>query len=286
MTILPEIEFYCKAFKNSSSIEKIKPLNILLNTNNNICFNKNLIDLIENEIEDKNLFQSIVKDLFDNNRVLSDESSKDLSYNEQLEELYNKINIEYLIPLILDESSKLNEKGIFNNVVNINDDTKFKKDLIVTSILLNKTINYCYNDFKTNIQINSFFEEIFKIPKVIKNVYVFNREQDVKYLEPLKSKNIEYYTLMTKMKTEKYIHLSTLRDMRRSLGGRLKIFSTNNYRIIHERKIIIDGFIINSDNSFQNLTVDEPTWEISLTFCSIKQNAWLNKRKKFIQLTN
>ncbi len=284
MTILPELDFYCQAFKNLSPLEKIKPLNILLNPNNKICFNKNLIELIELVVEDKNLFQSIVKDLFDNNRILSVETTKDLSYNEQLEELYNKLNVEYLIPIIINNESNLNKNGLFINLININDETNLKKDLIVTSILLNKSVSYCYNDFENDTQIESFFKELFKIPKLIKNVHIFNREQDVKYLESLKGRNIEYYTLMTKMGSEKYLHLETLKDMKKFLGGKLKIFSTPNYRIIHERKIIIDGFIINSDNSFQNITISEPTWEISITYCNTKQNAWLTKTINFKEL--
>lgn len=286
MTILPELEFYASAFKNSTSVDKIKPLNILLNPNNNICLNKNLLNLIETEIEDKNLFQSLIKDFFDNNRILSIESTKTLSFNQQLEEIYNKINIEYIIPLSINETSPLNQNKVFNNIVYINEQTALKKDTIVTSILLNKTINFSFNDFTDDLQINTFFEDLFKIPKIIKKVYIFNREQDSKFLDSLKSSNIEYYTLMTRMFSDKHLHLSTLRDLRKILGGRLKIFSTSNYRIIHERKIIIDGFIITIDNSFQNLTINEPTWEISLTFCKNKQAVWLNKTEKFKELTN
>lgn len=284
MTILPELEFYSKAFKNSTSIEKLKPLNILLNPNNNICLNKNLLELIESEIEDKNLFQSLVKDFFDNNRILSTESTKELNFIQQLEEFYLKTNIEYIIPLAVDNESDLYKNSIFINIVNIYEDTILKKDSIVTSILLNKTINFCYNDFNNDNQINHFFDEIFKIPKIIKKVYVFNREQDSRFLESLRSKNIEYFTLLTRMRLDRHLHLSTLREMRRVLGGRLKIFSTSNYRIIHERKIIIDGFIVSVDNSFQNLTINEPTWEITLTYCKHKRDIWLDKTNNFREL--
>jgi hypothetical protein len=72
--------------------------------------------------------------------------------------------------------------------------------------------------------------------------------------------------------------------LKKNLGGKLKLFYTNNKRLIHERKIIIGALIISSDNSFSNLTTKEPTWEINISFDSERATEWIKKCSDFKEL--
>ena len=72
--------------------------------------------------------------------------------------------------------------------------------------------------------------------------------------------------------------------LKQNVSRRTKLFSTKNPRIIHERKIIFESIIITFDNSFENTTKSEPTWEIFVSIDRSKADYWLNKIDKFNEI--
>jgi len=286
MRILAELPFYNKAFTNNTSIDKLRNniISILYNENNEFYLNKGLINKIDENVENKDFFQSIIKELSDSNRICQCQSNEKDSYNKQAEIIYDEEKKEFIIPIVINNASDFNGNKIFTNIINISNMTPCSNDFIVSNIIINKICTLTYSYFKTDDEICQLFENVFKIPKFIKNIYIFNREQDSKFLKRLKNKNIYYCTIMKNMRQERHNHLAKLADMRKNLGGKLKIFYTSNSRLIHERKIIIDGFIITSDNSAQNMTVQEPTWMITLTYSKTEAERWLKKLDNFREL--
>lgn len=282
MVLLSDYTVFNEGFTYSNNSTKRKILNTLYNSSNQICFSKGLLEIIEKKVPEKDLFQAFIKELSDSGRIISENSNPDNAFYEQLLEIYNNSKIDFLIPLTINTDKEL--EPIKNKLISFNNSLKINKDWIVTEIITNGSCNVCFKDFKTDDEIKLFFDDIFDIPKFIKIVSIFNREQDSKYLESLKGNNIVFYTLLFSVFRDKHIHLENLKDLKKDLGGKLKLFYTSNKRLIHERKIIIGSLIINIDNSFSNLTTKEPTWEINVSFDVDKANEWMKKCINFRQL--
>lgn len=85
-------------------------------------------------------------------------------------------------------------------------------------------------------------------------------------------------------KNNEYTRKETKKDLRKVLGGKLKLFYTTNKRILHERKVIFDNLVITIDNSRSNINVDEPTWEILVLRNSDKAKKWTEKIAKFTEV--
>ena len=282
MVLLSDYTVFEKGLNYSNDPTKRKIINILYNSNNKICLNKGLIEVIEKSITEKDLFRAFIKELSDSDRFINEKSNHNNSFYEQLSEIYNNSKVDFLIPISLDTKKEL--EPIKNKLILINDESILNKSWIVTEIISNGSCNVSFKDFKSDNEIKLFFEYIFDIPKFIRNVSIFNREQDSTYLNNLKGNNILLYTLLFSVYRDKHIHLETLKDLKKDLGGKLKIFYTSNKRLIHERKIIMGSLIISSDNSFSNLTTKEPTWEINISYDTDKANEWMKKCVNFKEL--
>lgn len=139
---------------------------------------------------------------------------------------------------------------------------------------------------KKDSEIISFFENVFSIPKYITSVYIFDRDQNPKLLSKLKGKKIEFYTLLRGGKYNEHLRKEVKKELRNSLGGSLKLYFTNNPGLLHERKIIFENIILTIDNSHNNLTIAEPTWEIIIAYNKEKSDNWKVKCCKFSEVYN
>ena len=71
MIILADLKFYSAGFKFGNNKEKTLVLSIIYNDRNNLCLNKKLINFIESEIEETESFQAMIKEKFDNGKIIS-----------------------------------------------------------------------------------------------------------------------------------------------------------------------------------------------------------------------
>jgi hypothetical protein len=279
MVLLADLSIFELAFSNSKSKENRTISKILFNDDVQICFNQSIIDEYEKSLEDTEYFQAFVKELYDNNRIVIEKSKPNLTLKEHFKDIAINSSISFLIPFCLDSVVEYIEE--IENIVILKEAKKNNKNWIAIELLTNSLCNVSYADFKKDDDIKLFFNSIFKLPKFVKEIKIFNRDQHCNYLENIKGHNINYYTKLPAGNVNLHFRNETKKEMQKALGNKLKLSYTNNPRVIHERKIIFDSLIITLDNALENITVTEPTWEIYLNYDKQKAQTWLNKCSAF-----
>lgn len=279
MVLLADLSIFELAFSNTKSKENRTINKILFNNDVQICLNQSIIDEFEKVLEETEYFQAYVKELYDTDRLVIEKSNPNLSLKEQFKDIAINSNISFLIPICLESVEEfINE---IENIVILKESKKINKNWIAIELLTNSLCNVSFADFKKDEDIKLFFKSLFELPKFIKEIKIFNRDQQYNYLENIKGQNIEYYTKMRAGNMDLHYRNETKREMQKALGNKLKLLYTNNPRVIHERKIIFDNLIITLDNALENITVEEPTWEIYINYNKQKAQTWLAKCNDF-----
>lgn len=281
MNILPELEFYEEVFCNDKIITK-DLLNIVFNKNNEFVINREIIDYIENNVHEKkkDLLQAFVKELVDFQRLKSEKSLKVSDYLNTAKNHYSKCSEYYLTPLTLNKL-KFNEID-FVNLINLSDTTKNNYNYIGKELLTKSFISTDFGSFTTDDEIINFIGELFKIPRNIQLVECFNRDYSSKFLDKLKGKKVNYYSLVRReFPTNIAEYKGYKAEMKKNLGSKLNIYYTKKKTLIHERKIFIGPLSLTFDNAFENICVAEPTWEIFIEFNKKKHLKWQEKTKHF-----
>lgn len=279
MVLLADLSIFELAFSNSKSKENRTINKILFNNDVQICLNQNIIDEFEKVLEEAEYFQAYVKELHDTDRIVIEKSNPNLSINEQFKEIAINSTISFLIPICLESVEEFIAE--IENIIVLKESKKINKNWIAIELLTNSLFNVSFADFKKDDDIKLFFKSLFELPKFIKDIKIFNRDQHFNYLENIKGLNIEYYTKMPEGGINLHFRNETKKEMQKALGNKLKLLYTSNPRIIHERKIIFDNLIITLDNALENITVDEPTWEIYINYDKPKAQTWVAKRSLF-----
>lgn len=281
MYLLPELLFYTTVFNDFTYFNK-RYLDIAYNPNNYFIINRQIIDTVEQSIlpENREYFASFLKEIYDNDRFEICDSINVNNYKNTCLNYFVSSNKEFLIPIKVSEESEFCKKD-FCNLLNINSNDEY--DIILKLLLTNSYLHITYQDFDSNKKIEDYIEIIFSIPKFINEVHCFNRDISKRFIEKLKGKKINYYTLI-KQPIRNYIndYKISKNDMRRTISGKFKLFTITNRTLIHERKIFINNLCINFDNAFENILVDEPTWEITITYNKNKFENWKRKLTSFI----
>ncbi|QHS56358.1 hypothetical protein GWR56_12720 [Mucilaginibacter sp. 14171R-50] len=267
----------CLRINQTESLVKTKVkkfYDIIYNDTIEVLFSDRYIKHLEQVIPDRQIFEALIVELSDKSRLKKENTSSDVTIEQEFSSLYQKCSSPYVFPVSIGDNIvylQSDENG-FSTIKSTS--TKYK---IIDSLLTKGTYQTSYQDFKNDNEISNFFKDVFSLPRVINKVVIINREIDVNYMISLKGKLIHYYTL----KTSGSYFFDDAKEELKKLGGKVKLHYTTNKRDIHERKIIIDGLIITTDNSFQNLTVKEPTWDINIVYNHEKADKWLSKCSKF-----
>lgn len=279
MVLLADLSVFELAFSNSKSKENRIINKILFNNDVQICLNQSIIDEYEKVLGEIEFFQAFVKELYDSDRIIIENSNAKLSINEQFTDIAINSKISFLIPICLEKVDDYLEK--IENIVVLKESKKINRYWIALELLTNSFCNVSFDDFASDDEINLFFNSLFKIPKFIKEIKIFNRDQHYNYLQNIKGKNIDFYTKMSSARIHFSYRNEIKKEMKNALGSKLNLHYTNNSRIIHERKIIFDNLIITVDNSFENITINEPTWEIYVNYNKQKAENWISKCDNF-----
>lgn len=275
MVLLPHIDLLETCFNRNLFPKSKKVLNAIYNDDYKICFSKKYIETIENRISNRDAFQALIRELFDKNRLTIEETAS----NGNIDELFIEIAINSKYPLLVPISEQDNSNNAIKlpSLTVVNKASPVNRHWLILELLSSGSCNVSYIDFKNDNQILDFIKDVFSIPKFIRNITIFNRDQNPKMLPSIKGKNIEYYTYFNGSKQNEYLRRQSKKDLQKSLGGKLKLFYTSNPRKLHERKIIFEDILVTFDNSHENLTIGEPTWEIFISFDKNKSAKWREK---------
>lgn len=284
MVMLPHLDIFEIAldFQKYSSNKKV--FDLLYNASSEVCFSKNYIDFLEKEVSNRDAFEALIRELYDTNRIKIENTSPKKDYEQEFVEIATNAKVPLLIPIINDDKSRLINKIPFITIVQ--QAKPINRHWVALELLSTSFCNVSYQDFKNDEEINSFVQSVFKIPKYIRNITVFDRDQNTSLLSTLKGHHISFFTLLNSGRNNEYYRKQVKKDLQKSLGGRLKLFYTNNPRQLHERKIIFEDILITIDNSHINLTVAEPTWEIFVNYNKEKAATWKSKCNRFWEVNN
>lgn len=279
MVMLPYLDILEICFKLHNYSNNKKIFDVLYNSSSEVCFTKNYIELLEKSVSNKDAFQSLIRELYDNNRIKIENTSAKSNFDDEFVEIASKAKIPFLIPIVnVDLHNHINEIPFLTIAHNA---SPINKHWITLELLTNNVCNVSYQDFKNDAEIASFIKNIFSIPKYIRNVSVFNRDHDTTLLSSIKGLYINYFTVLNSGKSNELNRKQIKKDLQKALGGKLKLYYTSNPRQIHERKIIFEDLLVTIDNAHINLTVAEPTWEIFISYNKVKAANWRAKCIKF-----
>lgn len=144
------------------------------------------------------------------------------------------------------------------------------------------SITLRYSDFTNNNQIKDIFDGIPALEHLNEQPNIFDRQNNLNhhYFDSIKSRVIHYYTARGRNSIESNSKcneiISHLRRARTYLAPTTQI---------HERKLIIGSYIIESDDDFQNLEITRTTWKVDFTYCKQTANDLVaTKRTNFTRL--
>ena len=272
-----------KCFKkclNTNDIKVSKKFyDIIYNDSNKVLFSRKYIEHLEKLIPNSDLFQALLMELNDKNRIVVETTSLSSTVDEEYLEIYKNSNLTFLFPITY--SNEVAYSVIKDGKVSKISNSSIK-GRIIDSLFTKGTYAASYQDFENDSDISDFFNELFKIPRSIQEVVIFDRQITGTLLNGIKGKKISYYSLLRDRSALAKIEAKNL--LKDCLGAKAKLYCTGNARLIHERKILIESLIITSDNSLDNLTVKEPTWEINISSDQTKASTWKAKCVQFIEL--
>lgn len=278
MTVLPFLDVIEASFLPHRNNNCKSAFNTFYNNSVKICFSKKYIEFLEKSVSNIDMFQSLIKELYDSKRILIFNPAENNSIENEFAAISNQLKDSKLIPFIFfynEDLTKLIPKLLIAEIAN-----PVNIHWIKLELLTKNTCNVSYQNFKSDEEVLSFFTNIFSIPNYITKAYVYNRELNYSLLQAIKGKHIDYYTFI-----EHRINIAerkTLsKELKKQLGGKLKLFYTTNARKLHERKIVFEDYIVTIDNSHNNLTIAEPTWEIFITYDTEKAKEWKVKCDTF-----
>ncbi len=281
LLILPYLDVFQNCFDNTHTINGRLAMRILYNPDTKILVSKNYVNHLEQHFPNKEFFQALIKELYDSGRLESKQTENTVdNIDDEFFILSQLPKIPVLIPIIFNSNFQLENRVTF--ICSKQKVIKLNKHWVQFEIAKNTQCTASHLDFKNDHEIQTYFDDIFSIPRYVRACYIFDRDKTHEKKEKLKGKNVKYYTLFSSEKHfEKKIILA---DLQKKLGGSLQLFSTNKKTLLHERKIIFENFILTCDNSFCNINSKEPTWEITFYFSPSVAIEWQKKCNQFVQI--
>jgi hypothetical protein len=272
------VKFLSKNISDKDLVKQVK--RILENENSVFLYSSKYLSFIKNELienfEDE--YQDFLKFISDNGYSIK--SSLSNSYEDEFFNLYtnskNKVMATFLY-----EKDEILLKSIQNLVI-LSQQKKPNYDWLVTQLAIlhpNPIVVDCH-DFLDNNSVVVFFEDLFRIPKSISEINIFDRQTST-FLHNLFDKIINRYFI--KYYTLEHKNFSSDVKSIKNFFRKVKIFITKISKVTHGRRIVFENITIISDNDFNNLTYSEP-WEISIRYSKKIANNWLSFCSKYTEL--
>lgn len=233
---------------------------------------KKMIERIEIQINNNPQllydFQSFIEDLGRNKRYISAKSDYEIEHDE-ICDLFTTQNHDNYTFIVVENNNK-NLELIEKNVCVWNMISKPNKDWIILSLVSNNSLTVRYSDFSNDKEILTFFSNFFNLNYREKKIVIFdsycNYNSNILFT-PIcnKGKQIEVYTSAFNKKADE---INRNRADIKSFFGKKNTsvkFSTDK-KLIHERTIIHDCFLLESNHDFSELKRQNKNWKVDLTY--------------------
>lgn len=254
---------------------------ILDNENSVFLYSKKFFTLIKDSIEDEDMdfYRKILTQIGDNSQNQNVHSSPtSQTFDEEFLHISSSVNDKVVVSISCNQPSQEIQTQIPNIAVLSQQQKPNYHWLVVNLAILhpNKVTVNCF-DFQTNNEIRVFFDSIFKIPRQLSLISIFDRQttdfNHNRFDTIRKTKSVRYYTFAHKNFN---YDIGTIK----SFFVRVKIFTTKTKEITHGRRLLFENFVIISDNDFNNLNISED-WNIDIQYSEKDFQNWLSRLDKY-----
>lgn len=268
----------------SQEIEKkhLKQIKQILENENSIfLYSKKYIQFLKNEVreEDEQIFMDLFRKIADNNTSIKNLDTTTTNFDEE----YLSINLQsqnnILIKLAYDIPS-IEIKTKISNIAILKNQLKPNYHWLVVDLAISHprkvTVN-CF-DFKSNLEITNFFNDIYKLSNKIKIINIFDTQCNFShdkfdFLKVAKSR-ICYYTKFSSSEKNQFDRKDEIKS---NFGASSKVFLTLPRKKAHGRRIIFENIIIACDEDFWNLEINSSDWCIDVQYSKEDTIKWLSR---------
>jgi hypothetical protein len=286
MHVIVNIEVIEKYFRNfiprtKSEFERNLD-DLFSNKNNTILLSKNFIDLAEQHLEKidpkyRAYFAGFLQDLYTHGRHKGVKSGDSSSLEDEFISILNLEDEGVTIAFSISKSPKLSSHKKKNKIAALTSYSKLSDEWVLLNIAATHNLKVRYYDFTSNSQIDKFFETIFAIPKKIDEVHIFDRYCNVNhnlYKSIAKKKiNIKCFKLKAS--------LADIEPINSYFGKPCEIWNTNRGDLLHERNVLFNNFIIESNEDPVNVAVDRKTWTFNIQYSKEDYSRLISKKTEF-----
>lgn len=254
---------------------------IIDNPKNKFLLTKRVIEDIESNLNDNDLLKNYFHDWM---KILIDTSLIDLvdykevltlDYTQEIEHILNSYHGSLIIGIFLDSKSLLKTNIPCSIISQI---AKPNLSWIISELAGNiNGLSVRYFDFQSDDDIKTFFKEIFLLPIKVDEVYIFDRQCNLNHncFEKLitRKPRVRYLTARGKSPVDNFANKQALI---KKFGTKAELYLSRKENI-HERRIILDSLIIESDDDFFNILFNRNTWKIDVLCCKYTATQYLSK---------
>ena len=274
-------ENYFISITNPNKTEFEKNLIALIqNPNNRFVLSADTIKFIETKITNSPL-SAFIEPFFVN--IIDSQAMKVNSNGSTLEdEILDSICTEYkLSPQNLKKDIHVGisfrKKLPVDTVINLSVINTSKRDwaLFQTCCYHPRTLVLHYFDFKNNSEINEVISGFFSLAKPDSVYYILDRQCNLEH-------NM-FNSFQYKTKTHYYTTTNSVSGNTDFIKKKFKsvFLFCGKKEEIHERKVICQNLVLETDEDFWNIEVSRNTWKIDLTYCPKISNKLKSKVSKF-----
>lgn len=276
---------------NNEPLLKDKSLRIFTNGNNKFVISKKYIEFFENYYRDNEHFpiiQSFLKQLID--RKVKEYQTDTLQSNNLPEEISNLLNLYSLTdPIIVCTKNSITSKpDIKNFEFSYSNEPNSHWQKILYELLSISIVRINYYDVKNDNEIKEIFTSIQGIFKNLNTIFIYDRELNFTTNTNINSfldvKNKIIYTKgwghdpgYTNLKSAK-------QEIERKFKGRVRIYITKKKEILHERRILINSLIIDSNQDLGAIVSSDKTWTVTICKNLKESESFRLKNPEFSEL--
>ncbi len=259
---------------------------ILANENSVFLYSKKFFQFIKNELNEEyeTEYMALFTKFSDSGINISSITTS-TSFEDEFLNIYDKTPGNVIAAITYDEPSTQIMSAI-QNIAIISAQSKPNYHWLVTQLAIlhpNKVSVNCY-DFTNNIDVDSHFTNIFKLPKRIPITNIFDTQCNLvhsKFDYLLQIPTRLYY--FTKFKSREKDQYDRRKEIKYKFGTSSKVFLTQPKTEAHGRRVIFENIIITCDNDFWNLEVNASDWCIDVQYSEEDFQKWLSRQSQYTE---
>ncbi|GEM_PF-4920385 len=236
--------------------------NIFFNFEQKILFSSNLTKYLRAEIERENLdlFNQLIKQFtFEEDKFKMEKSSKDSqNFDEEFNFLHQNCKLKVIFSLFFEKNEKscIKNEAIYTNIAKPN------FDFLIFELARTGKVSFSYNDFQKDAEVKTFFDNLYRIPQNISEIYIWDRHCNLEhpFFDSLKTVFVHYHTNKTNSPKEKNI-FQKKRDLA-EIFNKFKLKVAEESGQTHQRWMVFENIFVGVDNDFQYLKTQYHNWNI------------------------